>query len=84
MYNSIKTSIYHIKTIIKTPQNITAPNDIATPVNVSNLIRINTEKIKISKQVNISNILFFSSIVSCVKKAIINISLENKINALIK
>jgi hypothetical protein len=71
--------VNHIKTIIKTPQKITAPNDTATPVNVSNLIRINTEKIKISKQVNISNILFFSSTVSCVKKAIVNISLENNL-----
>tara|TARA_B100000674_G_C37119088_1_gene592599 strand:+ start:190 stop:441 length:252 start_codon:yes stop_codon:yes gene_type:complete len=79
LYKKIHILYCHIRTIIKTPQKITAPKETATPVNVSNLIKINTEKIKISKQVKISSILFFSSIVSCVKKAILNISLENNL-----
>ena len=63
----------HIKTIIITPQNITAPRDTATPIKVSNLININTAKINIIIHVKIRSMLFFSSIVSCVKKPIVNI-----------
>lgn len=70
---------FYINTIIKTPAKITAPNETATPVSVSYFIITKIENIKINIAANISNILFFSSTVSCVKNPI-NITLENNIN----